>query len=70
MNHPSNAIARAFALSRPPVCPLLSAPAVARGHGTTNTLSAATVLLDIKPAGPSRTAARPDCKHGSRTTIA
>jgi hypothetical protein len=70
MNRPSNAIARAFALSWQPVCPLLSVLADIRGHRTTNSMSAATGLLDIKPAGRPRTAASPDCRYCSRTTIA
>jgi hypothetical protein len=70
MTHSRRAIAGAFALSWPPVCPRQSAPADARGDRTTPTPATITGLLAVVPTGRSRTAACPDCRQSSRTTIA
>jgi hypothetical protein len=70
MTRPRGAIAGAFALSWPPVCQWRSVLADARGYCAIYTLSAATISLDIKPAGLSRTPACPGCRPSSRTTIA
>ena len=70
MTRTSGAIHNVYAPSWPPVCPLPFPLADARGNSAIYTLSAATISLDIKPAGPSRTAASHDCGPSSRTTIA
>ena len=61
MTRPRGAVAGAFAPSLPPVCPLLFPPTDARDNCAIYTLSAATISLDIKPAGLSRTPACPGC---------